>query len=208
MKSSFSSIHFSCSVVSDSLRPHEPQRARPPCPSPTPGVHKPMAIESVMPSNHLILCHPLLLLLSASFPASGAFLMSRLFASGGHSTGASASVLQLLFFLTGLSGFSCRCSRSVCRFPDFSCCNASPHPCHGSTKAGDCVDSPGPRPEEVTARPGPDACVMVSRGQRGAPGQAGAGVGRLPGSQRGLLPPGHHLCPGRARAPGWLSAVV
>ena len=60
MKSSFSSIHFSCSVVSDSLRPHEPQRARPPCPSPTPGVHKPMAIESVMPSNHLILCRPLL----------------------------------------------------------------------------------------------------------------------------------------------------
>ena len=35
----FSSVHFSCSVVSDSLRPHEPQHARPPCPSPTPGVH-------------------------------------------------------------------------------------------------------------------------------------------------------------------------
>ena len=65
-----------------------------------------------------------------------------------------------------------------------------------------------PRPEEVTARPGPDGCVMVSRGQRGGPGQAGAGVGRLPRSQRGSLPPGHHLCPGRARAPGWLSAAV
>ena len=36
--------------------------ARPPCPSPTPGVHSLMSIESVMPSNHLILCHPLLLL--------------------------------------------------------------------------------------------------------------------------------------------------
>ena len=36
---SFSSVQFSCSVVSDSLRPHEPQHARPPCPSPTPGVH-------------------------------------------------------------------------------------------------------------------------------------------------------------------------
>ena len=37
--SSFSSVQFSRSVVSDSLRPHEPQHARPPCPSPTPGVH-------------------------------------------------------------------------------------------------------------------------------------------------------------------------
>ena len=35
----FSSVQFICSVVSDSLRPHEPQHARPPCPSPTPGVH-------------------------------------------------------------------------------------------------------------------------------------------------------------------------
>ena len=52
---------FSRSVVSDSLRPHESQHARPPCPSPTPRVH-PESIESVMPSSHLILCHPLLLL--------------------------------------------------------------------------------------------------------------------------------------------------
>ena len=50
-------------MVSDSLRPHESQHARPPCPSPTPGVHyKLMSIESVMPSSHLILCRPLLLL--------------------------------------------------------------------------------------------------------------------------------------------------
>ena len=61
------------------------------------------------------------------------------------------------------------------------------------------MDGPGPRPGEVTARPGLDGRVTVSRGQRGAPGQAGAGVGRLPGSQCGSLPPGHHLCPGRAR---------
>ena len=47
--------------LSNSLQPHESQHARPPCPSPTPGV-KPMSIEWVMPSNHLILCHPLLLL--------------------------------------------------------------------------------------------------------------------------------------------------
>ena len=51
---------MSHSVVSDSLRPHEPQHARPPCPSPTPGVHSDS--RSVMPSSHLILCRPLLLL--------------------------------------------------------------------------------------------------------------------------------------------------
>ena len=55
------SDQISPSVVSDSLRPHELQHTRPPCPSPTPRVHtKP--IESVMPSSHLILCHPLFLL--------------------------------------------------------------------------------------------------------------------------------------------------
>ena len=66
------SVQFSCSAVSDSLQPHEPQHARPPCPSPTPGVHPPMSIESVMPSNHLILCHPLLLLPSV-FPSIRVF---------------------------------------------------------------------------------------------------------------------------------------
>ena len=48
--------------MSDSLRPHESQHARPPCPSPTPRVHSLTSIESVMPSSHLILCRPLLLL--------------------------------------------------------------------------------------------------------------------------------------------------
>ena len=101
----FSSVQFSRSVVSDSLRSHELQHTRPPCPSPTPGVHpnscplsqwchsaisssvvpffscpqslpasgsfpmsqflasmlKLISIESMMPSNHLILCCPLLL---------------------------------------------------------------------------------------------------------------------------------------------------
>ena len=47
--------------MSDSLRPHEPQHARPPCPSPTVGVHPNLSIESVIPSNHLILYRPLLL---------------------------------------------------------------------------------------------------------------------------------------------------
>ena len=55
--------------MSDSLQPHEPQHARPPCPSPTPGVYlNSCLIESVMPSNHLILCHSLLLLPSI-FPS-------------------------------------------------------------------------------------------------------------------------------------------
>ena len=51
--------------MSDSLRPHEPQHARPPCPSPIP---KPMSIELMIPSNHLILCRPLPLLPSI-FPS-------------------------------------------------------------------------------------------------------------------------------------------
>ena len=55
----FSSVAQSCPT----LRPYESQHARPPCPSPTPGVHSRLvSIESVMPSSHLILCHPLLLL--------------------------------------------------------------------------------------------------------------------------------------------------
>ena len=57
-----SSVQFSHLVVSDSLQPHGLQHARPPCPSPTPGVYSnSMSIELVMPSNHLILCCPLLL---------------------------------------------------------------------------------------------------------------------------------------------------
>ena len=59
----FSSVQFSHSVVSDSLRPHELQHVRPPCPLPAPGIYpKLVSIESVMPPNHLILCHPLLFL--------------------------------------------------------------------------------------------------------------------------------------------------
>ena len=59
----FSSVQFSHSVVSNSLQPHESQHARPPCPSSTPGVHlDSRPLSRVMPSSHLILCHPLLLL--------------------------------------------------------------------------------------------------------------------------------------------------
>ena len=67
-----------------------------------------MSIELVMPSNHFVLCHPLLLPLQA-FPASGFFPMSRLFASGGQSIGASASASVLpmtiqSWFPLGLTG--------------------------------------------------------------------------------------------------------
>ena len=84
------SVQFSNSVMSDSLRPHESQHARPPCPSPTPGVHSdshpssqwchPTISSSVIPSSSC----------PQSLPASGSFPMSQLFAWGGQSTGVSA----------------------------------------------------------------------------------------------------------------------
>ena len=90
IKATISSVQFSCSVVSDSLRPHESQHARPPCPSPTPGVH-----SDSCPSSRW--CHPAILSsvipLSScpqSLPASGSFSMSQLFAWGGQSIWVSA----------------------------------------------------------------------------------------------------------------------
>ena len=86
----FSSVQFSHSVVSDSLRPHESQHARPPCASPTPGVH----LDSC-PSSQC--CHPAISSSVVSFsfcpqslPASESFPMSQLFTWGGQSTGVSA----------------------------------------------------------------------------------------------------------------------
>ena len=65
------SVQFSCSVVSDSLRPNELQHLRPPCPSPTPGVHpNPCPLSRWCHPN--ILCHPLLLLPSI-FPSIRVF---------------------------------------------------------------------------------------------------------------------------------------
>ena len=91
----FSSVQFSHSVISDSLRPHELQHARPPCSSPTPGVHP-------NPCPLSWWCHPTisssLIPFSScpqSFPASGSFPMSQLFASGGESIGISASTSVL-----------------------------------------------------------------------------------------------------------------
>ena len=91
----FSSVQFSHSVVSYSLRPHELQHSRPPCSSPTPGVHPnpcplsrwchPTISSSVIPFSSC----------PQSFPASGSFPMSQFFASGGQSIGVSASTSVL-----------------------------------------------------------------------------------------------------------------
>ena len=89
------SVQFSRSVIFNSLWPHGLQDARPPCPSPTPGVYSnscplsrwchPTISSSVVPfSSHL-----------QSFPASGSFQMSQLFASGGQSIGVSSSISVL-----------------------------------------------------------------------------------------------------------------
>ena len=81
----FSSVQFSRSVVSDSATPWTEARQASPSITSSQSLLKFMSIESMMPSNHLILCHPLLLLLSGYFP------MNQLFTSGGQSTGVSAS---------------------------------------------------------------------------------------------------------------------
>ena len=85
-----SSVQFSSSVVSDSLQPHELQHTRPPCPSPTPGVH-----SNSCPSSRW--CHPAIsssvIPFSScpqSLPAPESFPMSQLFTWGGQSIGISA----------------------------------------------------------------------------------------------------------------------
>ena len=84
------SVQFSRSVVSDSLWPHESQNARPPCPSPTPGVHSDSRPSS--PCCHPAISSSVILFSSCpqSLPASESFPMSQLFAWGGQSTGVSA----------------------------------------------------------------------------------------------------------------------
>ena len=84
------SVLFSCSVLSNSLRPHKLQHARPPCPSPTPRVHPDSCPLSWW-------CHPAILssvipffFCPQSLPASESFSMSQLFVWGGQSIGVSA----------------------------------------------------------------------------------------------------------------------
>ena len=92
--------------MSDSLRHHGLQHARLPCPSSiiSRRLLKLMSLESVMPSNRLILCHPLLLL-PPSFPASGSFPMSWLFISAGQGIGASTSAFNHSNEYSGLTSF-------------------------------------------------------------------------------------------------------
>ena len=131
----FSSVQFSRSVVSDSLQPHESQHARPPCPSPTPGVHSnscprsrwchPAISSSVIPFSSC----------PQSLPASGSFSMSQLFAWGGQSIGVSAlaSVLPMNTkdwspsVQDGLVGFPCslRDSQESSPTPQFKSINSS-----------------------------------------------------------------------------------
>ena len=90
----FSSVQFTHSVVSDSLQSHESQNIRPPCPSPTPGVHPNSCASSQW-------CHPAISSVipfsscPQSLPASGSFPMSQLFTWGGQSIGVSASASVL-----------------------------------------------------------------------------------------------------------------
>ena len=114
----FNSVQISCSVVSDSLRPHGLQHTRPPCPSPTPRVYPnscplsqrshPTISSSVIPFSSC----------PQSFPASGSFQRSQFFASGGQSIGvsASASVLPMNiqdWFPLGLTGWVSLQSRGL-----------------------------------------------------------------------------------------------
>ena len=89
------SVQFSRSVVSDSLRPHELQHARPPCPSPTPRVHSNLCPLSRW--SHPTISSSVIPFFSCPqpFPASGAFPMSQLFALGDQSIGVSASASVL-----------------------------------------------------------------------------------------------------------------
>ena len=91
----FSSVQFSCSVVSDALQPHESRHARLPCSSPTPGVH-----SDSRPLSHW--CHPAISSSVVPFsscpqslPASESFQMSQFFASGGQRIEVSTSTSVL-----------------------------------------------------------------------------------------------------------------
>ena len=96
------SVQFSCSVMSESLWPHELQHARPPWQWPTPGVH-----PNPCPLSRW--CHPTIsssvvpFLCPQSFTASRSFQMSQLFTSGGQSIGDSASTSVLLMNTQGWS---------------------------------------------------------------------------------------------------------
>ena len=118
LKCIISSVQFSHSVVSNTLQPHGLQHARPPCPSPTPRVYTnscplsrwchPTISSSVIPFSSSL----------QSYRTSGSFQMNQLFASGGQSIEASASVLPMNiqdWFPLGLSGWISLQSKGLSR---------------------------------------------------------------------------------------------
>ena len=98
------SVQFSLSVVSDSANPWTASCQASLSIINSQSLYKLMSIELVMPSNHIIFCHPLLLLPSI-FPRISVFLMSQLFASGGQSIGASAFSISPSNDYSGLISF-------------------------------------------------------------------------------------------------------
>ena len=91
-RGNFSSVQFSCSIMSDFLQPHELQHARPPCLSPTHRVYsnsRPSSQWCHPAISSCPFCHPLLLL-PPILPSIRSFPISQLFAWGGQSTGVSA----------------------------------------------------------------------------------------------------------------------
>ena len=109
------SVQFSHLVMSDSLWPHESQHARPPCPSPTPGVH-----SDSRPSSQW--CHPAISSsvvpfssCPQSFPASKSFPMSQLSTWGGQSTGVSALASSALVHPSGWTGWISLQSKGLSR---------------------------------------------------------------------------------------------
>ena len=119
------SVQFSRSVMSDSLWPHEPQHARPPCPSSTPGVHSnscpsswwchPAISSSVIPSSSC----------PQSLPASESFPMSQFFTWGGQRTGVSALASSLPKNSQDWSPCSPRDSQESSPTPQFKSINSS-----------------------------------------------------------------------------------
>ena len=109
------SVQFSCSVVSNSLWPHEPQHARLPCPSPIPRVYSnscplsrwchPTISSSVVPFSSRL----------QSFPASGSFPMSQFFASGGHQSRSGCHRSRLCIFFKKKVKKKQMCGVTLCR---------------------------------------------------------------------------------------------
>ena len=131
----FSSVQFRRLVMSNCLQPHRPKHARPPCPSPTPGVH-----SNLCPLSRW--CHPTIASSGVpfsshlqSFPASGSLQMSQFFTEDGQSIGVSASTSVLPmntqdWFPLGWTGWISLQSKGLSRV--FSSTTVQKHPFFGA----------------------------------------------------------------------------